>query len=63
MKTKTLLILVALCTAVSGHGQDTTGFQSFFGHETTVWHGVLEYYDYAWGGLLQMGGDTIIEGI
>jgi hypothetical protein len=64
MKTKILLFFVTLCTAVSGHGQDTTGFQSFFGHETTVWHGVTEYYDVALENhLLRETQDTVVDGL
>lgn len=60
---KIVIFLLGIFLLTPSHGQDTTAFQSFFGRETTVWHGEIGYYDYAWGSLLQMGGDTIIEGI
>jgi len=41
-----------------------TGFQSFFGHETTVWHGVTEYYDVALENhLLRETQDTVVDGL
>ena len=60
---KTILFLGFLMALLQPLAAQDTGFQSFFGHETTVWHGEIGYFDYAWGGLLQMGGDTVIEGI
>lgn len=64
MKTKILLFFVTLCTAVSGHGQDTTGFQSFFGQESTEWHGVIGYVDVydVENYRMEVDKDTIIQG-
>ena len=67
---KKLLLFLLTITALSGASfaqdtipsQDTTAFQSFFGRESTEWRGAIWEYDWAWGGMLQMGSDTVIDG-
>lgn len=69
MKTNYLLFLAILGLTVTARSQDTipsqdtTSFQSFFGRESTEWHGEIWAYDWGWGGLLRMGSDTIVEDI
>lgn len=63
MKTSFLFFLATFCVTSSIHCQDSFGFESFFGRESTEWHGEIWAYDWGWGGLLRMGSDTIIEDI
>ncbi len=60
MKKIVLLALSVVWTFVV-HGQDTTGYRSFFGQESTMWNCVSADIDSEpWNHLLRVGGDTII---
>lgn len=66
MKKYILIFFVTFCAAPFAYAQDTinptTGFQSFFGRESTEWNGVVSYYYIPWEDqLLRVAGDTIIN--
>ena len=67
MKKYILIFFVTFCAAPFAYAQDTinptTGFQSFFGRESTEWNGIMLVYDIpGTGGLLRTGIDTVIDG-
>ena len=62
------MFFAAFCSAPFAHAQDTinptTGFQSFFGRESTEWNGVTGYYDVPLENhLLRVAADTIINDV
>lgn len=66
MSVKSLLFAAALCWAALSHGQGQSGFQSFFGMESTRWNGVTEiteFYDVPLTNyVLRIAGDTVVDG-
>ena len=58
---KIVLLALSVVWTFAVHGQDTTGYRSFFGQESTMWNCVSAERDSEpWNHLLRVGGDTII---
>ena len=64
MKTKILTTVAALCCAIVLHAQEDRPYQSFFGKESTVWHGTTVNYDQPVSNyILKTVSDTTINGV
>lgn len=63
MKTLFLFFLATFCATSSIHCQDSFGFESFFGRESTVWNGMYCWHEHCDGEMLSLTQDTIINGI
>ena len=58
---KIVLLALSVVWTFAVHGQDTTGYRSFFGQESTMWNGVATVLDCApENHILRVGGDTLI---
>ncbi len=62
---KTALIAMAFIWTIVAQGQntDTTGYQSFFGQESTEWWGMIGYPDYYEYRVIRTTYDTMIDGV
>ena len=58
------IIIVAFASTPICHGQTQSGYKSYFGHESSEWHGITEDYDSPLENhVLRTAHDTIINNI
>ena len=60
---KIVLLALSVVWTFAVHGQDTTGYRSFFGQESTEWYGIVFDYDYYDYHVMRTVSDTLVDGL